>query len=239
MTPLDPNRVRRAFPGRRIDYYPTIDSTMKAAAQLDPGAVVIAEEQTAGQGRHGHAWHSEPYAGIYCSLVTRQAPVLTLAMGLAARAAILEATGLTCDLRWPNDLLLGGRKVVGILAQAAGANAVAGIGINANHEGFPPELAALATSLRMESGREVSREAVLVALIHAVDEFTRFEKDEILRRFTGASSYAHGLRVTVDLPDGVLEGVTAGLNPDGFLIVRKPDGTETLILAGGVRAAGA
>lgn len=238
MNALEIERIRRAFPGRRVEYYAAVDSTMNAAARLAPGAVVLAEEQTAGQGRHGHAWHSEPGAGIYCSVTLEPAPVLTLALGLAAQSAILEAAGLRCDLRWPNDVMLGGKKVAGILAQMAGGKAVVGIGINVNHAAFPPELAKVATSLRIAAGAPLEREGIVIALVKAIGEFAKLDKDSVLRLFTEASSYARGLRVTVEQPDGIIEGVTAGLDDSGFLRVRRDDGTETLILAGGVRAAG-
>jgi BirA family transcriptional regulator, biotin operon repressor / biotin---[acetyl-CoA-carboxylase] ligase len=232
VTPLDTTRI-----GREVVYFRTIDSTMTAASGLGVGAVVVAEEQTAGQGRHGHAWHSEPFAGIYCSIVMQPSPVLTLALGLAAVEAIETATGIVCDLRWPNDLMLGGRKVAGILVQLVEGLAVAGIGINVNHAALPDELDA--TSLRMHAGREFSREEVLGALLEAVGRYTALDSDSVLRLFARASSYAFGRRVRVEQPGGTIEGTTAGLDPAGFLIVRKDDGTSTLILAGGVRAAGA
>ena len=236
---MDIERLRRAFPGRRIECYPTIDSTMRAAAGLEPGSVVLANEQTAGQGRHGNAWHSEADNGIYCSLVLKPAPLLTMALGLAAAAALAGATGLACDLRWPNDVMLGGKKVAGILVQLVHGAAIAGIGINVNHAAFPPDLISEATSLRLHSGRAWAREEILLLLLPAVERFAAMESAAILRRFAGASSYAAGRRVTVDQPEGIVEGVTAGLNPDGYLVVRKDDGTDTLIVAGGVRAAGA
>jgi len=229
--------IRRALPDRRIDYHPTIDSTMRAAAGLPPGAIVLAGEQTAGQGRHGHTWHSEPGAGIYCSIVFHPAPVLTLAIGLAAVEAITEVTGLVCDLRWPNDLMLGGRKSAGILVQLVDGLAIAGIGINVNHAAFPPDLAAEAASLRLYSGREWSREDILVALIPAVERFAALSIEEVLDLFSHASSYASGRRVVVHQPGNDIEGVTAGLDAAGFLKLRKDDGTHTLLLAGGVRAA--
>jgi BirA family biotin operon repressor/biotin-[acetyl-CoA-carboxylase] ligase len=235
--PLDIDRLRRAFPGRTIDYHPVIDSTMNAAAARPAGAVVIAEEQTAGQGRHGHTWHSAPGDGIYCSLVLPQSPLLTLALGLATHSAIFEATGQICDLRWPNDLMLGERKVAGILVQAVGRNAIAGIGINVNQAAFPAELASLATSLRLHAGRPFHREEILLALLPAVESLVAQGQSAVLQAFTQLSSYASGRRVLVDLPDGVIEGTTAGLDPAGFLIVRQDDGTDTLIVAGGVRAA--
>jgi len=258
---LDIGRIRAAFPGRRIDYYASIDSTMRAAAGLETGSVVLAEEQTAGQGRLGRTWHSEAGAGIYCSIVLRPAPVLTLALGLAAQNAILETAGLMCDIRWPNDLLLGGKKVAGILVQAADGKAVGGIGINVSHRAFPAELEGVATSLRLQSSKKADQEVrptgeaidgfewggppglpsssdILIALLSAIDTFVELDKDAILRLFSQSSSYACGRRVTVEQPDGAIEGTTAGLDPSGFRIVRKDDGTDTLVLAGGIRAAG-
>jgi BirA family biotin operon repressor/biotin-[acetyl-CoA-carboxylase] ligase len=141
---------------------------------------------------------------------------------------------MVCDLRWPNDVMLAGRKVAGILVR----NAIAGIGINVNHTSFPAELALEATSLRLHTGAPVSLTAIMLALLPAVDRFAELDQDTIVRLFTRASSYAAGRRVTVEQPDGIIEGTTAGLDPAGFLIVRKDDGTDTLILAGGVRAAG-
>jgi BirA family biotin operon repressor/biotin-[acetyl-CoA-carboxylase] ligase len=235
---MDVERIRAAFPGRRILYYSTIVSTMPAAIGLERGSVVIAGEQTAGQGRHGHAWHSEPESGIYCTVVLEPREGLTLALGLAVAEAIAAATGIVCDLRWPNDVMLGGRKVAGILVHLVERVAIAGIGINVNHRSFPPELAGEATSLALHAGRTFAREDILSALLPAVDRFAELDREAILRLFTEASSYARGRRVVVHQPDGVIEGVTAGLDPRGFLIVRRDDGTDTLILAGGVRAAG-
>ena len=231
---MDIERLRRAFPARRIDYYPAIDSTMRAAVGLEPGSVVLADRQTAGQGRHGRRWHSEPASGIYCSIVLKPAPALTLALGLATADAIKRATGIVCDLRWPNDVMLAGKKVAGILVR----NAIAGIGINVNHTSFPAELASDATSLRLHTGAPVSSTGILLHLLPAIDAFVELDTDTILRLFASASSYAAGRRVTVAQPDGIIEGTTAGLDPAGFLIVRQDDGTDTLILAGGVRAAG-
>jgi BirA family biotin operon repressor/biotin-[acetyl-CoA-carboxylase] ligase len=235
--------LRQALPGRRIEYFESIDSTMRAAALLPMGAVVVANEQTAGQGRHGHSWHSEPGSGIYVSLVLEPTPLLTLALGLAAADAIATCCGLVCDIRWPNDLMLGGKKCGGILAQLVEGRAVGGIGINVNHTHFPGELAEQATSLRVENGRvgeptaPLEREALLAALLRAIDQTVGLPAGQILDRFTAASSYASGLRVVVDQPGGVVRGVTAGLDPSGFLKVRQDNGTVTLILAGGVRAA--
>jgi BirA family biotin operon repressor/biotin-[acetyl-CoA-carboxylase] ligase len=237
---IDLERLRCNFPERTFHYYKTIDSTMRAAATLSPGSVVLADEQTAGQGRHGHSWHSEPSNGIYFSIVLEPRPLLTLALGIATVEAIADSCGIVCDLRWPNDLMLDGRKVAGILVQLVGPYAVAGIGINVNHALLPPELEGEATSLCIHKGRgrRFSREQILTALIPAIDSVVREDKDAILALFARASSYVSGRRVTVDMPEGRIAGVTAGLNREGYLILRQEDGAETLIVAGGVRAAG-
>ncbi|HXA51233.1 MAG TPA: biotin--[acetyl-CoA-carboxylase] ligase [Candidatus Acidoferrum sp.] len=235
---IDVVRLRDQFPDRRIEFYPEIDSTMRAAVGLPIGSVVLADRQTAGQGRHGHTWHSEPGNGIYCSIVLEPAPALTLALGIATVEAIAQACGIVCDLRWPNDLMLDGRKVAGILVQLSGAQAIAGIGINVNHAEFPPDLRGEATSLRIHQGRRIPREEILVHLLPAVDSLVREDKDTILALFAKASSYVAGRRVVVKQVDGEISGTTAGMNSDGYLIVRRDDGTDTLILAGGVRAAG-
>jgi BirA family biotin operon repressor/biotin-[acetyl-CoA-carboxylase] ligase len=211
---------------------------MTVAAQLARegcahGTVVGADEQTAGVGRHGRAWHSPKGTGLYVSIVLRlprTLPVVMLALGLAAREAIAEATGLTPDLRWPNDVLINGRKCAGIIAQLEGDAVIAGIGINISQAEFPPEIEA--TSLLL-AGASVTREAILKRLVEAVDRYCGETPETILRMFEESSSYARGRRVRVE--QGAIEGVTRGLDPSGFLIVRQDDGRDSTILAGGVR----
>ena len=235
---IDLARLRQAFPERHILHFESLDSTQRVAAACEPGTIVLADRQLAGLGRHGHTWHSEPGAGIYCSLVLPASPVITLALGLATAEAIAQATGIHCDLRWPNDLMLDNRKAAGILVQLVNGQAIAGIGINVNHTAFPDDLQGEAISLRQHAGREFAREDILFALFPAIESLTGEDTETILRVFTCASSYAAGRRVTVRQPGGVITGTTAGLDPAGFLIVRQDDGTDTLILAGGVRAIG-
>jgi BirA family biotin operon repressor/biotin-[acetyl-CoA-carboxylase] ligase len=249
--PLDIAAVLQRLPGRRISFFESIGSTMDEAALLaaagaPAGTAVIAEEQTAGQGRHGHVWHSEAGSGIYVSVVLRPKvgpealPVLTMALGLATAEAIARTTDLACDLRWPNDVMLDGRKVAGILVQFLDGAAVAGIGVNVNHAAFPPELAGDATSLRIVSGREYSREGLLVEVLGSVDSFVRMfsqaGRSAVISQFARRSSYAAGKRVQVELTEGTVTGTTAGLDPSGFLKVRSDDGSEVLIVTGGVRA---
>jgi BirA family transcriptional regulator, biotin operon repressor / biotin---[acetyl-CoA-carboxylase] ligase len=252
--PLDIEFVRAQLTGRDLRYFDSIDTTMREAALLAEqgcasGTVVIAGEQTAGQGRHGHVWRSEKGLGLYLSILLRpelrseSAPTLTMALGLAAADVIASVSGLVCDLRWPNDIMIGTRKTAGILTQLADSAAVAGIGVNVNHERFPSELAEEATSLRIESGRPQSRERILIELLPAVDRYVGILEQRgaaaILELFSRRSSYASGKRVVVRQGDSELRGTTAGLNDAGFLVVRKDDGSDEIILAGGVRATGA
>ncbi len=235
--PFRVETVQSAFPGRAILHFERVASTMIEATGLLPGAVVIADEQTSGRGRHGHSWHSEPESGLYVSMVLDAPldPVLTLALGLATAEAIARETDLRCDLRWPNDVMIGEKKVAGILVQLAGANAIAGIGINVNHNSFPAELEREATSLSIAGGSRYSREVLLIALLRSVESYCAMlqkgGKQAILRQFTQVSSYVEGKRVRV----ASMEGVTAGLDESGFLRLRKIDGLIELILAGGVR----
>jgi len=223
---------------RRFEWFESVDSTMTVAAKLARegcahGTVVGADEQTAGVGRHGHMWHSPKGTGLYISIVLRfprPVPVVMLALGLAAREAIAEATGLAPDLRWPNDVLIDGRKCAGIIAQLDGDAVIAGIGINVSQTEFPPEFEA--TSLRL-AGATATREDILERLLNAVDRYVGETPEAILRMFEASSSYARGRRVRVE--QNAIEGVTRGLDPSGFLIVRQDDGRETTVLAGGVR----
>lgn len=209
------------------------------------GTVVGAEEQTAGQGRYGRDWHSEPDSGLYVSIVLRypfranELPLVTLALGLAASEAILKAADLACDLRWPNDVLLQSRKCAGILTQLEGPAIIAGIGINVNHAEFPEELRSVATSLRIAGGRAYSRERLLLELVPSVETFCSLLEREgsqpILAMFARASSFVYGRRVYVDQGDALLRGTTAGLNSAGFLLLDSDDGRQNVIITGGVR----
>jgi BirA family transcriptional regulator, biotin operon repressor / biotin---[acetyl-CoA-carboxylase] ligase len=242
--PFDVASVRARLPGREIEWFQSVSSTMTIAARLArdgcaSGTIVGADGQVAGIGRHGHTWQSEACAGLYVSIVLRPSdlPLVMLALGLATQEAITQVTGLAPDLRWPNDVLLNERKCAGILAQLDGDAVIAGIGINVNHKQFPSEIASLATSLYLAGQRSVSREDLLVSLIHEVESCCKMSAPEILRMFTRASTYALGRRVRVEQDDQIIEGVTCGLDPAGFLVVRSDDGKETTILAGGVRPA--
>jgi len=233
-----------------IHRFECVDSTMIRAAELaaagaPSGTVVVAQEQTSGQGRLGRSWHSEPGAGLYLTQILRpkldpvRLPVITLAFGLATAEAITKVAGVAVDLRWPNDVLIGGKKCAGILAQLADGVLLAGIGINVNHSYFPPDIAGIATSLRVASDREHDPETLLTCLLGTIEEhlenFFSSGPNPVLRAFTHASSYVQGRRVVVGEPPAQQRGTTAGLDPHGFLMLRRDDGALIRILAGGVR----
>ena len=239
---------------KNIHHYFRVGSTnqeaMQAAAAGEPeGCVFLAEEQTAGRGRGGHSWHSEKSTGLYCSMLLRpelspaDALPLSLAVGLAVHAAVEQVTGLRPELRWPNDLLLGGKKFAGILTEMNAEPTrvryvVVGVGLNVNQERFPAALEAEATSLRRESGRWWSRVELAAALLKSLDREYRAQHAvpdvaDIVRRFEERSPLARGRRVQVE-EGGGYEGTTEGLDARGFLQVRTGEGLRT-VLSGGVR----
>jgi BirA family biotin operon repressor/biotin-[acetyl-CoA-carboxylase] ligase len=250
--------IARGLPLRLdVRWYASVTSTMDVASDAvqsgaAEGLVVLADEQTAGRGRRGRTWSSPPGGGLYLSIVLRPpddargsivVATITLAAGVAVREAILHATGLAADLKWPNDLLVGRRKVAGILAEGAAIGSalqtvVLGIGINVQSAAHPDEIVSRATSLESELGRPVERmrllEELLVAVAARYDDLRRGEVDGILRAWRAAAPFAHGAAVEWDAPDGVRRGVTAGVDDAGALLVRTRAGVDRLV-AGEVR----
>lgn len=218
-----------------------------AASGAAEGLVIVAGTQTAGRGRRGRPWVSPPGAGLYLSLLLRPTAaairVLTLGAGVGVRDGIRRATGLETTLKWPNDVLAGGRKISGVLAEGhalgtARQAVVLGIGLNLRPAACPPDLAGVATSLEAELGRPVDDEAVLTAVLAAVGEvyedLSGGRADDILRRWREAAPGAVGSVVEWDGPDGLRTGLTDGIDDDGALRVRTADGAVTLS-AGEVR----
>lgn len=249
--------IRGTIFAHRVHHYFRVGSTnseaMQAAGSDAPeGSVFLAEEQTSGRGRGGHSWISPPSTGIYCSVVLRpslppaDALLLSLIAGLAVVSAAKEVTGLHPDLRWPNDLMIGEKKFCGILTEMNAEvtrvrYAVIGIGINVNQREFSPELSPIATSLRIAGGREWSRVKLTASLLQSLDREYRAlnsgnlaaARADIFRRFEQVSSYVRGKQVTVD-ENGGYEGITAGLDERGFLLVQTASGIRT-VLSGSVR----
>ncbi|MGD0697803.1 MAG: biotin--[acetyl-CoA-carboxylase] ligase [Terriglobia bacterium] len=238
--------------GHKIVHYFRIESTNDVALALaaqgaEHGTVVLAEEQTAGRGRFGRTWFSEKSSGIYVSVVLRPdlppaaAPALTLLAGVAAHRAITAAAGLAADIRWPNDLLVNGKKVCGILTEMSAElgrlhYVVLGIGINVNQQTMPAEIESAATSLRLEGGRFYSRQQILVSLLKELDKYYRAFLDRgtepIIRAWAEASSYAAGKKIRVHSRNGDFEAVTVGLASDGSLRIRRENGLEESLVAG-------
>lgn len=240
--------------GKRIYHFFRTDSTNRVGMDLgyagEPeGAVILAEEQSAGRGRAGRSWHSERGTGIYVTLLLRpklspvQAPLLTMMAGLSAHAAIQERTGLQVDLKWPNDLIVNRKKLGGLLTEMYSDTTqvrfvIVGIGINVNQEKFPGELNSIATSLRAETGTNQSRLELLARLLREFEnDYNRFLREgasSVTTRFTKASSYAVGKRVRVANGADSFMGVTAGLAPEGLLQVEREDGKVITVIAGDV-----
>ena len=196
----------------RIVHFGSVTSTQDVARELPIGSVVIADHQTAGRGRLEHRWEAPPGTALLVSFVLLPNPLLSLAAGVAAA----EACDQGVRLKWPNDLLLGGRKVGGILVEATATRAVCGIGINLT---WAPEGAA---SLNQP------RDTLLERLRLAVERWTSAPPDEVLARWRELSDTI-GRKVRVELPDRTFEGVAQDINEHGELLV---DGT--VVSAGSV-----
>jgi BirA family biotin operon repressor/biotin-[acetyl-CoA-carboxylase] ligase len=231
------------------------DALAAARAGAPHGAVFFADEQLAGRGRSDHTWQSAAGQGLYVSVLLRPSipanrlPLLPLAAGVAAAAAIRATAGLSVDLRWPNDLLIGPRKTGGILVEAkvetktdssAVAFAVVGIGINVHQRAFPVDVSTPATSIDIEAAMPASRQTLLIELLKSLQRETLELLDPaamrtIPRRVQQASTWVCGRSVHVHGPQACT-GVTAGLDENGFLLVRTATGIET-VQTGGLRAA--
>jgi BirA family biotin operon repressor/biotin-[acetyl-CoA-carboxylase] ligase len=242
--------------GKHIHHYYKIGSTNTAATEAgsagaSEGSVFLAEQQTAGRGRRANQWHSERSTGIYCSVLLRPALppsdvlVITLAAGLAVHSVVQEIDSRVLpDLKWPNDVLINGKKFCGILTEMNAEVTrvryiVVGLGINVNQSSFPPDLQAIATSLRLATGTEWSRVELCTALLKSLDREYRGllvnpeATPSILRRFQARSSSVRGHHVEIK-ENADLEGVTEGLDSRGFLQVRTAQGVRA-VLSGTVR----
>jgi BirA family biotin operon repressor/biotin-[acetyl-CoA-carboxylase] ligase len=243
----------------------TNDLALEATRAGARHGVWIADEQTAGRGRGSHAWHSAPSDGLYLTaLISPPIPMqsalgLSMRVALAVQAAIASVAGYCVrdeiDIRWPNDLLLNGRKCCGILIETSAQpvpitgpamlrHAVIGIGVNVNHLDFPSEIDAIATSLRRElpnPSQPIAREplatAILVALDAEIRRLTAPSPDNS-RDLAQFSSWISGKCVRVEARDddpGGYTGITAGLDLSGFLRVNGDDGQLHIVLSGGLR----
>jgi len=225
-----------------VRWLPSATSTMDEASRLahegaPHGVVVVADEQTSGRGRRGTIWASPPGAGLYFSFIARpslpELSLLTLTAGVAVREGIAAATGLAVDLKWPNDLIIGRRKLAGILAEGIAIGSrdqvvIIGVGVNVQPAAYPPEVAARATSLEGELTRAIDRGLLLSRILIALwDRLAMLDQrpGDILQAWRAASPNASGTRVEWDGK----HGTTAGIDDRGALLVRTDAGVERII----------
>lgn len=235
-------RVRRPDAAIDLRWHASVSSTMDLASALANGGaahgvVVGADEQTSGRGRRGTTWASPPGAGLYFSFIARPSasslPLMTLAAGVAVRDGVAAATGLSPDLKWPNDLIVGKRKLAGILAEghAIGAPAqavIVGVGVNVQPAAYPPDVSARATSIEGELGRSIDRGLLLAEMLIALwDRLALLEQSpgDILQAWRAASPNAVGTRVEWDGKTGT----TSGIDDSGALLLKTASGVERII----------
>lgn len=240
----------------RILTYDSLGSTNTEALEMarkgaDEGLCIIAREQTAGRGRHGRTWVSERDAGLAFSIILRPAlppeslPLITLMAGVAVHKTLTDL-GLSPDIKWVNDVLVGEKKISGILAETTmtdtGLAVVLGIGINIRRTNFPPELADRATSIEdvVKDPERVPTPERLTAILtsHLSRLYQKLTAsggaEATIGEWRSRSSYYSGKRVTVRSFDETLTGTTEGLEPSGALRLRKSDGDVVVIQAGDV-----
>jgi len=244
------DNLKTRFIGQKIVYYPRLTSTMDVARReawqgAAEGTVVVADEQMAGKGRVKRVWLS-PGGSIALSVIlypdTACLPDLVMLSSLAAARSIEAVTGLEAQIKWPNDILVNGKKVCGILLEndwrgKKAAYAIIGIGINVNFRlaDFPGILP-VATSLADETGREVSRLALVRALLTEMERlYLALPDGDSVYREWRARLVTLGRRVRVETGGVVLEGTAESAARDGSLLLRHPDGSSTQIVAGDVR----
>jgi len=233
--------------------YETIDSTNTEAAKqaklgAEEGVCVIARQQTAGRGRHGRAWASDQDSGLYFSLVLRPnieirfLSLITLMAGVAVCDTLREL-GLKPDVKWVNDILIGEKKISGILAEtvetSTGLAVVVGIGINLTSRNFPDRIAETATSIEAEINRRLSQDDVAEILTKYLSYFYGIldednGKNEIISLWRLRSTYFSGKNVRVTLEGSSFDGVTDGLEENGALRVKTSDGLVKIVQAGDV-----
>ena len=236
--------------GQNIHYEESVDSTQKIALQLSldgvpEGTVVIAEEQTSGRGRMARTWFSPKYTGVWMSVVLRpnllpqKAPQLTLVTAVAVVQAIEEIASLKPQIKWPNDILINGKKITGILTELQAESdrinsVIIGIGMNVNQEleGYPEELRTIATSLRIETGKVINR-AELIKLVLAKLEYLYdlylTEGFYPIKQLWESYAVSIGKMITARMLQGDLYGKALGITDDGALMMEDETGKVHLV----------
>lgn len=210
---------------------------------------VVANQQTAGRGRHGRSWISPKDSGLYFSIVLRPKidvkflPLLTLMTSVAVFEVLKELYNLQPDIKWSNDILIDEKKISGILAETAETNkglaVIVGIGINLDSENFPAELSETATSIEQETNQKADYDELLNVLTHFFSYFYGIFQDEngaenIRQEWKRRSSYFSGKNVRVILENEIIYGITCGLEENGALKIKTKNGEVKIIQAGDV-----
>jgi BirA family transcriptional regulator, biotin operon repressor / biotin---[acetyl-CoA-carboxylase] ligase len=243
------NNLHTQFMGQKVIYYPTLDSTMEAARKealwgTAAGAIVVAEEQTAGRGRLQRTWIS-PKGQLCFSVILRpnlhHLPMMIMISSLAVVYGIQKVTELRPHIKWPNDVVFGEKKVCGILIENDIRknflqHTVIGIGLNINlNVKEYPEIASIATSLAGESGQEVSRVQILCQILAELENlyYDLPQGDAILEQWRDRLSTL-GMRVYANMGNEYYDGTAESVNKDGSLMLRRKDGSLVKIVAGDV-----
>ncbi|MBF0341206.1 MAG: biotin--[acetyl-CoA-carboxylase] ligase [Magnetococcales bacterium] len=251
---MTPHLSGRLFAAERYHFHPRLDSTNQQALSMGQsgapeGTLVVADAQTRGRGRLGRSWCSPAGENLYFSMLLRpplpvhQAPRLTLVAGLATLEA-LRSAGVPGVLKWPNDVLVSGRKLAGILTEMATEgerirHVVVGIGVNVNGtaQAFPPEVASRAVTMADILQRKLHRQELLTALLAAWEHwYDCFLTDgfEPVRMAWRSQALLEGQRVRIETSSETLDAWLEDLDGDGFLLARTTDGERFRVLAGDV-----
>tara|TARA_B100001123_G_scaffold283687_1_gene316046 strand:- start:469 stop:1212 length:744 start_codon:yes stop_codon:yes gene_type:complete len=213
----------------------------------EEGLIILADSQTDGKGRLGRTWHSAPGTGVYISTLIRpnltpeQLPILTLMAGLATVIAVNEFTTNHTQLKWPNDLLLNGKKIAGVLCEYYPKNipaVIIGIGINVNQTQFPADIKEIATSLKLETGEEINRTALIKQLITQLDfQYSELKKHKVGTLIKNWTSHTDLFGKTITLKKSIqsITGKAIRLDNLGRLVIVNESGEETAFDSGEVR----
>ncbi|MCA0985754.1 biotin--[acetyl-CoA-carboxylase] ligase [Guptibacillus algicola] len=237
-------KLDTTFIGSEIHAYPSVETTQFIAHNLahegiQDGAIVVADEQTAGKGRLGRSWHSPKGSGIWTSIILRpklppqRAPQFTLIAAVSVVQAIRKQTGLEAEIKWPNDILINGKKIVGILTELQAEadqikSVIIGMGINVNaaKEDFPSDLTT-ATSLKIESGEDVNRAALLASILNELEVlYTEYMENgfRMIKLLWESYAISLGRKIKARTLNGVIEGLAKGITEEGVLLLESDDG---------------
>lgn len=252
------SRMDTEWAGHPVKFYDTLGSTnlqakMDAENGAREGTLIVADMQTAGRGRKGRAWSSPAGTNVYFTLILKPefavelSSMVTLVMGLAVAEGIRKVSGVDTGIKWPNDIVVNGKKVCGMLAEMSVERefihyVVVGVGINVGEQEFPAEIAETATSLWQECGVKVSRGGLIVNVMKAFEEYYRMFRNSrslsVLLEGYNSLLVNKGREVRVLDPKGEFQGISRGINEKGELLVEREDGSVTAVYAGEVSVRG-